>query len=287
MAEAQDASAVGRILASACHSSKVWVAPIDEAREVPVGRLALARGAPLVQRSHDLPEPLGGKPASPMWLLAVPDGQPQARSIAFLARPGSLRFTASEVARGRRADGPAPHAHRRHRAARAPGDAQLIDRHTSPRVIAHDLVPPVELAVARLTAGGQEPLHRLDVGTGAGELAERVGLVDQRGVERDQRRVDDALHRRDRTGGHGREVPGDRAHVVGQRLRREDAVEPADAQRLLGARRRDPRGSRRARDSARAGAGAGPCPRPRAGCPSRPPVGRGPHVRCRTGGRAR
>ena len=34
-----------------------------------------------------------------MWLLAVPDGQHQARSIAFLARPGSLRFTASEVAR--------------------------------------------------------------------------------------------------------------------------------------------------------------------------------------------
>ena len=99
MAEVQDATAVGRILASACHSSKVWVAPIDEAREVPVGRLALARGAPLVQRSHELPAPLGGKPASPMWLLAVPDGQPQARSIAFLARPGSLRFTASEVAR--------------------------------------------------------------------------------------------------------------------------------------------------------------------------------------------
>jgi hypothetical protein len=34
-----------------------------------------------------------------MWLLAVPDGQPQTRRIAFLARPGSLRFTASEVAR--------------------------------------------------------------------------------------------------------------------------------------------------------------------------------------------
>ena len=95
----RDATAVRRILASACHSSKVWVAPIDEAREVPVGRLALARGAPLVQRSHDLPAPLGGKPASPMWLLAVPDGQPQARSIAFLSRPGSLRFTSSEVAR--------------------------------------------------------------------------------------------------------------------------------------------------------------------------------------------
>lgn len=99
IAGAGDAGTVGRVLASACHSSKVWVAPIDEAREIPAGRLALARGAPLVQRSHDLPAPLGGRPASPMWLLAVPDGQPQARSIAFLARPGSLRFTASEVAR--------------------------------------------------------------------------------------------------------------------------------------------------------------------------------------------
>jgi hypothetical protein len=99
MAEARDAATVGRILAAACHSSKVWVAPIDDAREVPAGRLALARGAPLVQRSHDLPGPLGGRPASPMWLLAVPDGQPSTRTIAFLVRPASLRFTASEVAR--------------------------------------------------------------------------------------------------------------------------------------------------------------------------------------------
>jgi hypothetical protein len=34
-----------------------------------------------------------------MWLLAVPDGRPQTRRIAFLVRPGSLRFTASEVGR--------------------------------------------------------------------------------------------------------------------------------------------------------------------------------------------
>ena len=67
---------------------------------MPAGRLALARGAPLVQRSHDLPTPLGGRPASPMWLLAVPDGQPQTRRIAFLARPGSLRFTAVRRSRG-------------------------------------------------------------------------------------------------------------------------------------------------------------------------------------------
>ena len=94
LATAGDAAAVGRVLATACHSTKVWLAPIDEAREVPTGRLALARGAPLVQRSHDLPAPLGGPPASPMWLLAVPDGRPQTRSIAFLVRPGSLRFWA-------------------------------------------------------------------------------------------------------------------------------------------------------------------------------------------------
>jgi hypothetical protein len=99
LAARNDPATVGRILAAACPSSKVWVAPIDAAREVSAGRLALARGAPLVQRSHDLPDELGGRPASTMWLLAVPDGQPHARCIAFLARPGSLRFTASEVAR--------------------------------------------------------------------------------------------------------------------------------------------------------------------------------------------
>jgi hypothetical protein len=99
LAAVNDPGTLGRVLASACHSSKVWVAPIDEAREVAVGRLALAREAPLVQRSHDLPEALGGRPPSTMWLLAVPDGQPRTRCIAFLARSGSLRFTTSEVAR--------------------------------------------------------------------------------------------------------------------------------------------------------------------------------------------
>jgi hypothetical protein len=94
-----DAATLGRILAAACPSAKVWVAPIDDARAVPAGRLALARGAPLVQRAHDLPDALGGRPPSTTWLLAVPDGRPQTRCIAFLARPGSLRFTASEVAR--------------------------------------------------------------------------------------------------------------------------------------------------------------------------------------------
>jgi hypothetical protein len=87
------------VLAASCHSAKVWVAAIDTARGVPAGRLALARGGPVVQRSHDLPGPLATGTAASSWLLAVPDGPPGTRSLAFLARPGSLRFTASEVAR--------------------------------------------------------------------------------------------------------------------------------------------------------------------------------------------
>jgi ACT domain len=97
--DARDDAALSRVLAAACHSSAVWVAPIDDAREVPAGRLALARGAPLVQRCHELPERLGARKGTPMWLLAVPDGHSHTRAVAFLARPGSLRFTASEVAR--------------------------------------------------------------------------------------------------------------------------------------------------------------------------------------------
>jgi hypothetical protein len=97
--EARDDASLSRVLAAACRSSAVWIAPIDEAREIAAGRLALARGSPLVQRSTDVPARLGTSGMSPMWLLAVPDSQPQPRSIAFLVRPGSLRFTASEVAR--------------------------------------------------------------------------------------------------------------------------------------------------------------------------------------------
>ena len=115
LAAAGDAAAVGRVLATACHSTKVWVAPIDEAREVPAGRLALARGAPLVQRSHDLPAPLGGRPASPMWLLAVPDGQPQTRSIAFLRARDRCASPRRRPARVDALDGSPPHAHRRGR----------------------------------------------------------------------------------------------------------------------------------------------------------------------------
>ena len=83
-----------------------------------------------------------------------------ARALHRVPRPpGSLRFTASEVGAGRRADGAAPHAHRRHRPPRAPGRAALRGVSRRRRVASQQLVPVGRLALARLTAGGEEPLH--------------------------------------------------------------------------------------------------------------------------------
>jgi hypothetical protein len=75
------------------------VAPIDEARAVAAGRLALVRSLPVVQRAEEMPPGFGVDAPGPVWLLAVADGHQPTRAIAFLARPISLRFTSSEVAR--------------------------------------------------------------------------------------------------------------------------------------------------------------------------------------------
>lgn len=88
-----------RVLADACPAAAVWVAPIDDARAVAAGRLALVRSLPVVQRAEEMPEGFGVEAPGPVWLLAVADGAQPTRTIAFLARPVSLRFTASEVAR--------------------------------------------------------------------------------------------------------------------------------------------------------------------------------------------
>jgi hypothetical protein len=90
---------LARVLGEACQAAAVWVAPIDEGREVAAGRLALVRGLPVVQRSEEMPPGFGVEAPGPVWLLAVTDGGYPTRSLAFLARPISLRFTASEVAR--------------------------------------------------------------------------------------------------------------------------------------------------------------------------------------------
>ena len=96
---AQATGILERVLADACPAAAVWVAPIDDARAVAAGRLALVRTLPVVQRAEEMPEGFGVEAPGPVWLLAVADGAQPTGSIAFLARPVSLRFTASEVAR--------------------------------------------------------------------------------------------------------------------------------------------------------------------------------------------
>jgi hypothetical protein len=131
-------SDVCRILASACHSSKVWVAPIDEARgacrPARVGpgrtaRAAFARSAGAARR----------KPASPMWLLAVPT----------VSRRRSMRSPARFIASPRRSRaGRHAHGHRtlaRHR----PEHHGLGSEVAAARATR----PPVD-SPTRLTSGG-------------------------------------------------------------------------------------------------------------------------------------
>jgi hypothetical protein len=96
-----DTTVLTHVLGEACPAAAVWVAPIDDGREVAAGRLALVRGLPVVQRAEEMPAGFGVDAPGPVWILALTDGGEPTRNIAFLARPISLRFTASEV---RRAD---------------------------------------------------------------------------------------------------------------------------------------------------------------------------------------
>ena len=65
--------------------------------------MALERGGPVALRSRSVPDrghdrgPDDGRGS--VWLLAVPDRYPDAQRVALLARPLSLRFSATEVAR--------------------------------------------------------------------------------------------------------------------------------------------------------------------------------------------
>lgn len=90
---------LARALAEACTYAHAWVCPVTSALSMAAGRLALERGQPVIRRSGDVPEQYAGDLPATVWLLAVPDGHLDAQLVAFLARPTSLRFTASEVAR--------------------------------------------------------------------------------------------------------------------------------------------------------------------------------------------
>jgi hypothetical protein len=90
---------LARALAEACTYARAWTSPPEQARALPAGAMALERGQAVIRRTDDLPDAYrAGLPAT-VWLLAVPDGHPDTRLVAFLARDLSLRFTASEVAR--------------------------------------------------------------------------------------------------------------------------------------------------------------------------------------------
>lgn len=90
---------LGRALVETCTYARAWISNIPEALSLPAGVLALERGCSVVRRSDDLPSSYSAGLPATVWVLAVPDGHPDARLVAFLARPLSLRFTASEVAR--------------------------------------------------------------------------------------------------------------------------------------------------------------------------------------------
>lgn len=79
-------------------NAKSWVCDDDHARDVPAGRLALERERSIVRRSARPDHGPSDLPAH-VWLLAVPHGHRRADRVTFAARPVSLPFCSSEVAR--------------------------------------------------------------------------------------------------------------------------------------------------------------------------------------------
>lgn len=98
---------LNRAIARTCVSSHSWTCNAEDARTVPAGVMALERERALVHRSDlqatgtSSDAPQACPPASParVWLLAVPYGVGSEDRVAFVARPLSLRFSASEIAR--------------------------------------------------------------------------------------------------------------------------------------------------------------------------------------------
>jgi hypothetical protein len=88
-----------RALAQACSFAGAWLAPVDEARSIPAGQLALERGAAVISRCNEVPGPVAAALPHSVWLLAAPDAGPDPEWVVFMARPMSLRFSAAEVAR--------------------------------------------------------------------------------------------------------------------------------------------------------------------------------------------
>lgn len=86
-------------LSDACSLASAWVSPVADALAFAAGRRALERGGAVVQRADGVVGPVLPDLPTSVWLLAVPDSHLNPQHVAFLARPLSLRFTASEIAR--------------------------------------------------------------------------------------------------------------------------------------------------------------------------------------------
>ena len=99
-ADPQDCDlALAKSLAEACTTSIAWIATPAEAGQLLAGRQALALGSAVVTRETELPPEMAASLSPPAWVMAVPDDPYNPSRVGFAARPASLRFTASEVAR--------------------------------------------------------------------------------------------------------------------------------------------------------------------------------------------
>ena len=91
--------ALEHAIAEATGTSAAWVCAVNEARALEAGRLALTRGAAVSHLTADAPAHRVPGDVGEVWLLAVPDVVGPTKRVAFVVRPATDRFTATEVAR--------------------------------------------------------------------------------------------------------------------------------------------------------------------------------------------
>ena len=86
-------------LRAACPMAHVELLDPNDAHDLPVVRMALARGGPVVQRRRTPADPSGHQAPTSRWILAAADRYPDAGRIALLERPMALRFSAYDAAK--------------------------------------------------------------------------------------------------------------------------------------------------------------------------------------------
>jgi hypothetical protein len=93
-------TSLAEVVAVLCSAPKVWVTSEDEATRFETGRLAMKDGRAVVEHTKDLPPALAAGWDDDPWLAAVPEPDTVAgRRIVFVARPGTMAFTDTEIDR--------------------------------------------------------------------------------------------------------------------------------------------------------------------------------------------